>query len=111
LRLGIFILLCRIDENINLQFTSRKKFITLSKILHQKALSQEWLELSGYLFSVLIPVLVSSVRHLWVSGLIGLIGVVVAQIFYAYAFGSIWCFFGSLISLFVYSVVRKLSQF
>lgn len=59
----------------------------------------------AYLLAVVVPFFISSVSDMWVIGLLAALGFLVAEVFFALAFGSVWCFFGALSSLATYSIV------
>lgn len=50
---------------------------------------------------------ISTVRYVWIFGVLTLIGFIGAQILYAKAFGSVWCFFAAIISIVCYFIVKK----
>jgi hypothetical protein len=59
-----------------------------------------------YLFVVCAPWFISSLRHAWICGVIGLIAFTVTGYFYWETFTSVWCFFAALISVIIYFIVR-----
>lgn len=61
----------------------------------------------GYSFAVIAPLFFSSLRFTSLLGVAISLGLVVSAIFYAYAFGSVWCFFGALCSVLVYFVIKN----
>lgn len=61
--------------------------------------------LAGYSIATIVPFFLSSVPRMWFFGLAVGIGWVIAQIFYAYSFGSIWCFFAAISSILIYIIV------
>ena len=71
-------------------------------------ISLDWVYCFGYLFSILVPLFISRIQGLWVIGACVAVGLVVSKIFYAYALGSVWCFFAALSSLLIYFVIRRL---
>src|SRR5581483_1350709 len=60
-----------------------------------------------YLIAVLLPFFFSSVSLAWLLGLIIALGFIVAQISYAAAFGSVWCFFAAVASIVAYIIIRR----
>ena len=50
---------------------------------------------------------ISSLRHAWWVGLIGMISFALAQTFYIMTFTSVWCFFAALISALFYLIVKS----
>jgi hypothetical protein len=59
-----------------------------------------------YLSLVIIPIFISSLRYLWVFGLATLISAGIADHFYKTTFTSVWCFFGALLSLLLYFILK-----
>lgn len=62
--------------------------------------------LLSYFVAVLLPVFLSSLKHLRIFGILAAIGISIAHYFYAYAFTSVWCFFAAFISLIIYKVIK-----
>ena len=61
-----------------------------------------------YLFVILVPLLTSSRRSLNIFGLLILIVVAVTYVFFSYAYISVFCFGGAIMSLYlVYMVFRE----
>ncbi|MFI4956462.1 MAG: DUF6629 family protein [Gammaproteobacteria bacterium] len=50
----------------------------------------------------------SSFPRVWIFGLFVGIALILAHIFYAFALGSVWCYFSALISGVIYFVVKKI---
>ena len=63
--------------------------------------------LSAYTLATLAPLFFSSVPKMWIVGLAMGLGWIVAQMFYAMAFASLWCFFAALASILIYFIVSK----
>ena len=59
----------------------------------------------AYLIAVVSPFFISSIKGMWFIGTVTAIGFIVAEIFYALAFGSVWCFFGALSTIATYHIV------
>lgn len=59
-----------------------------------------------YLALLMIPIFISSLRFMWVFGVLTLTSAVVAEIFYRNTFTSVWCFFGALLSLVLYKIIQ-----
>lgn len=59
-----------------------------------------------YLGLVIIPIFVSSLRYIWIFGLVTLISAFVARYFYETTFTSVWCFFGAILSLIIYKILK-----
>jgi hypothetical protein len=60
-----------------------------------------------YLYVTVGSSFISTIRYIWILGLLSGIGFVIAQIFYAYAFGSVWCFVAAIISMATYFIVKR----
>lgn len=54
---------------------------------------------------ILMPLLLSSDRHLWLFGVLIFLSMIMSLTIYRYAFFSVWCFFAAMISLYVYYVI------
>ncbi len=63
--------------------------------------------LGCYVIATIGSSFISSVRYVWIFGVLALLGFIIAQIFYAHAFGSVWCFFAAIISTVCYVIVKK----
>lgn len=62
-----------------------------------------------YALIVLVPLLFSSVRHLRVFGGLVAISMVLASVYYGYAFVSVWCFFAAALSFYLVYMIRELT--
>ena len=60
-----------------------------------------------YLFAVVGPLFVSSIKGMWPIGVCIGLGLIISQIFSTCAIGSVWCFFGALSSLLIYFVILR----
>lgn len=58
-----------------------------------------------YVLGVVLPFFVSSLRYMWLLGLIIAIGLGVSLSFFYLSFGSIWCFFAAIASILIYVIV------
>lgn len=58
-----------------------------------------------YLFVILIPCFVSSLKGIKIFGLLVGISWVVSLLFYWNAFTSVWCFFAAITGIFIYKIV------
>ncbi|MDH5611618.1 MAG: hypothetical protein OEY66_04065 [Gammaproteobacteria bacterium] len=58
----------------------------------------------AYMF-VMLPLMLSSDRYHRILGLLIFISMVVSQVFFNFAFVSVWCYFAAIISLYIYVVV------
>ncbi|AUH71353.1 DUF6629 family protein [Legionella sainthelensi] len=64
----------------------------------------------AYLIAVIVPFFISSIKGMWIIGTITITGFIVATVFYALAFGSVWCFFGALSTIATYYIVAKYTK-
>lgn len=65
---------------------------------------------SLYVIAVIGAFFTSSITLAWLLGLLVALAFVVAQLFYQYSFGSVWCFFAAVISMLTYYIVTKEQQ-
>ena len=66
--------------------------------------------LALYVMVVSGSLLLSSTPYMKVMGMLVTVAFIVAQIAYAVAFGSVWCFFAALISVVIYLSLRALER-
>lgn len=66
--------------------------------------------LALYFGVTVIPLLVSSVRRMYVLGIIMALSFVVSAVFYMQCLTSVWCFFAAVISFVIYFIVRDLGN-
>lgn len=57
---------------------------------------------AGYAAATLIPFFISSVRRMWLVGLLMAVSCLITGIFYKEYLTSVWCFFAALISIVIY---------
>lgn len=67
----------------------------------------ESIGLAIYLIATAGSMFISSINYMWILGILVIISLIISQIFYYLAFGSIWCFFAAIISLLIYFIVDK----
>jgi hypothetical protein len=65
---------------------------------------------AAYFIAVTAPFFISSIKGIWVLGLITAAGFIVAEIFYEYASASVWCFFAALSTLATYHFVASYNK-
>ncbi|MBX9805215.1 MAG: hypothetical protein K2Y18_05630 [Alphaproteobacteria bacterium] len=65
--------------------------------------------IGAYFLVIVGSCFLSTLPCLWVLGLLAGLAFILAQVFYAYAFNSVWCYFAAMISLGSYYVVRRSS--
>jgi len=58
-----------------------------------------------YLIATLTPLFVSSVRKMWLLGLLMTISCLITGIFFREFLTSVWCFFAALISMVIYLII------
>lgn len=58
-----------------------------------------------YILLILLPFFISSLRYMWLTGILCLISSFLTQYLYAYAFTSLWCFTSAIISCTIYFVL------
>lgn len=63
-----------------------------------------------YALIVLVPLLFSSDRYLRIFGVLVVVSIVLASVFYGYAFVSVWCFFAAMLALYLVYMVHKVNQ-
>ena len=104
--IGSFTALCltyclmtyRVDANINAYHISYLQDYPLSLKGYGAAL---------YLMATVAPLLVSSVKKMWLLGATILISYIITALFYEYYVLSVWCFLSSLISVFIYLIITR----
>ena len=60
-----------------------------------------------YLASTIVPLFVSSVRRMWMFGILITVSCLVTGIFFVQYMTSIWCFFAALISAVIYFILNE----
>ncbi len=60
-----------------------------------------------YPFIVLIPCFLSSVRSMWIFGILIALAYGVADYYYTSTFVSVWCFFSAIVSLVIYKIIKN----
>lgn len=63
-----------------------------------------------YMAIVLIPCFLSSLRHVWIFGVLVTISAYITAYTYENTFTSVWCFFAAIISICLYFTVRNASK-
>lgn len=62
-----------------------------------------------YAFTILVPLLLSSHRHVRVFGWLAGLSSVFTSLYYQYAYVSVWCYFAALLSLYLVFMIRQLA--
>lgn len=60
-----------------------------------------------YVTSVLLPIFISSLKNVWIFGILIAIAYLIAEYFYAATFFSVWCFFSAIVSLTIYKIMKE----
>ncbi|MEI6754224.1 MAG: DUF6629 family protein [Paludibacter sp.] len=59
-----------------------------------------------YLFASIIPLFISSIRRTYILGILMTLSCLVTIVFFTQFLTSVWCFFGALISVVIYWILR-----
>ena len=70
---------------------------------------QQWalIVFAGYAAATLIPLFISSVRKMWLLGLLMATSCLITGIFFKEYLTSVWCFFAALISIVIYRIITE----
>jgi hypothetical protein len=60
-----------------------------------------------YLAVTIVPFFVSSIKRMYLLGIIMSLSCLIAAIFYKLYLTSVWCFFAAIISIFIYLILRE----
>ena len=60
-----------------------------------------------YLASTVAPLFVSSVRRMWLFGILIMVSCIITGIFFSQYLTSVWCFFAALISVVIYWILSE----
>ncbi|MBP1689141.1 MAG: hypothetical protein H6Q33_5284 [Deltaproteobacteria bacterium] len=63
-----------------------------------------------YALLIVLPLLMVRERLIQIFGLVTLVSVVIARIFFDAAFVSVWCFFAALLSLFIVAIIHRIRR-
>ena len=63
-----------------------------------------------YFVAAVLPAFISSIQHLRLVGILSVVTLVIAELVYRQFVFSVWCFFVSIISLLLYSVLQKINN-
>jgi hypothetical protein len=69
-----------------------------------------WIAFALYLAATILPLFVSSIKRMWIFGVLIAVSCLVAWIFYAQYLTSIWCFFAALISIAIFWIMKDLQD-
>jgi urea transporter len=59
-----------------------------------------------YLLTTIVPIFISSVKRMWLFGIMIAISCLITGIFFAQYLTSVWCFFAAIISIVIYWILR-----
>ncbi len=65
------------------------------------------LALACYLLVTVVPLFVSSIKRMYILGMIMALSFAVSAVFYMQCLTSVWCFFAAVISFVIYYIVRR----
>jgi len=63
-----------------------------------------------YAMSTVVPLFVSSLKHMWILGFAVLISYLISVYFYQQNSLSVWCFFSSIMSIGIYIIIKQQSE-
>jgi hypothetical protein len=69
-----------------------------------------WVVFVLYLAATILPLFVSSVKRMWVFGILIAVSCLITGIFFAQYLTSVWCFFAALISIAIYWILSGICQ-
>ena len=70
----------------------------------------QYILLALYTVVIVGSMVISTTPYMWLMGCLIALGFIVAQILFAVAFGSVWCFFGALASMVIYFSITKMHK-
>lgn len=91
---------------LNLTYAMRED-ISISIVNHSIQYSGHVPEqMITYPLITLLPMFISSLRNIWIYGLLTLLAFIAANYFYTATFTSVWCFFSAVISIMIYKILK-----
>lgn len=63
--------------------------------------------IAAYLIATLAPFFVSSIKRIYILGIILSLSLIVSAVFFTLYLASVWCFFAAVISLLIYYAIRS----
>jgi hypothetical protein len=60
-----------------------------------------------YILSTIVPLFVSSIRRMWIFGVLIALSFLVTAVFFSYYLTSVWCFFAASISMAIYWILNE----
>jgi hypothetical protein len=65
-----------------------------------------WITSLSYCIATMAPFFISSIKKIWMAGIIIMIAFVISYIYYYATLGSVWCFFAAIASGLLYLVIQ-----
>lgn len=62
-----------------------------------------------YFIATVLPAFFSSIKRMWLLGVLILVSYIISKIFFENYVISIWCFFGAIISVSIYSIIIQIN--
>lgn len=59
-----------------------------------------------YLVTTIAPIFISSVKRMWLFGILIAVSCLITGVFFAQYLTSVWCFFAAIISILIYWILR-----
>ena len=59
-----------------------------------------------YLITTIVPIFISSIRRMWLFGVLIAVSCLITGIFFTQYLTSVWCFFAAVISILIYWILR-----
>jgi len=59
-----------------------------------------------YPFIIFFPCFITSLKKVWIFGILLLLGYFIADYYYSFTFVSVWCFFAAVVSLSIYKILK-----
>lgn len=104
---GVYLIYSLLDVNLKVTNHEHSLLYGVDFYTDQSMNVLKWI----YLGLIILPIFISSLTSIWVFGLATLVSAGIAQYFYETTFTSVWCFFGALLSLLLYKILKiNLSQ-
>jgi hypothetical protein len=81
-------------------------------ILYVQGIARPFIRYGCILYAVatIVPPFFSSIRRMWILGLLILVSYVISAIFYMDYIVSVWCFFASIISISIYAIIYGMKK-
>ncbi len=66
-----------------------------------------WITSLSYCIAVMAPFFISSIKHIWVAGIVIMAAFAISYMWYYTTIGSTWCFFAAVTSALIYLVIKN----